>query len=74
MGKYNYHQWEKYCDIVYLLLHGPLSDFEHEFLQSCWRYLGSLSDKQVAVLDKIIAKYYDHKRDAVRIPLTRRRR
>jgi hypothetical protein len=60
--KFNYEQWEKYRDQLWLLRSMALSEWEHEFIFNAWRSLGDLSPGQVEIVEKLISKHFGPQR------------
>jgi hypothetical protein len=58
-GKFNYQEWKKYKNKIYILLRGDLPEWEKDFLTSLDKCIGNgMSEKQKFYLDKIIFKYF----------------
>lgn len=64
---YNIAQWRQYHARIYLALHGDLrivsygddKEFdERNFLNSCFKQLGALSDKQIKSLDRLLNRIF----------------
>lgn len=65
--RYNIEESIKYRDRIYLALHGELRIIERgdkdpfnerKFLESCFRQLGALTDKQRYVLDRLLQRIF----------------
>lgn len=62
MRKINKKQFNKYLNKIILLRLGSLTEWEKDFVLTCHKQCGHLSEKQLKWLNKIIGKYLEDKR------------
>lgn len=56
--RYNIEEWRLYYQWIYIALHGELTEFQREFLSSCYKQLGGLSVKQTNLLRKVLREVF----------------
>lgn len=52
------NRWRKNWRRIYLLMKGPLTDWEREFIKRAWQRNWDLPPKMEAVVNRMWAKYF----------------